>query len=173
MLELVVYHLDEPVSLELEHSLFTISKWESKHKKAFYGSRGKTPEEMLDYMRCMIMTPDVDRDLVFAFEPDDFTTVQNYIDDPMTASSIHTPQSSPTVADKEVLTSDLIYYFMTQLRIPFEADRWHIHRLLMLIEIISAKQESSSKKKPMNRAAAVSKYRELNAQRRKDTGSSG
>ena len=153
----------------LEHSLISLSKWESKWKKPFLSDKKKTPVETLDYIRCMTLTQNVNPDVYLNLSEDNISEVLDYIKDPMTATTIHyyKPQKKKT---REVITSELIYYWMLTYNIPFECQKWHLNRLLKLIEVCSAKSDTSKK---MSRAEILEQNRSLNEQRRKQFNTKG
>lgn len=145
MLELEVSTNEGTVKLQFEHSLRSVSKWESKTKKAFLGDREKLPSEMIVYFQCMLLSPEVDPDLVYACTPQQLDELTNYINESQTASSV--PQEQTSRFNAEITTSELIYFWMTALKINWEAQDWHLSRLMMLIEISSYKQQPAKKRK--------------------------
>jgi len=146
--------------LKLEHSLLSISKWESKWCKPFLGQERHTPHEMLDYIRCMTLNP-VSKDVYNALTEENMRAISDYINHPMTASKVY--DSSPHTNKKEIVTSELIYYWMLNYQIPFECEKWHINRLLMLIQICNAKNNT----KKMSKQEILAQNRALNRARRK------
>lgn len=155
-------------TLILEHSLVSISKWESKWHKPFLGKEDKTPEETIDYIRCMTITKNVDPNVYYALTPDIVKQINEYIENPMTATWFS--DKTHKKSSKEVVTSELIYYWMTALQIPFECDKWHFNRLMTLIQIASIKNQPPKK---MGKKEAMSQQRALNAARRAKSGSRG
>lgn len=149
-------------SIKLEHSLLSVSKWESKWCKPFLDKKPKTKEETLDYIKCMIITPMKDYDVVSSFGPEQFNKISDYIDSPMTATTVKffNEKKNPT---GELVTSELIYYWMVAHGIPFECEKWHINRLLTLIKVCNAKNQPEKKMGKINAAKMQSS---LNAQRR-------
>ena len=145
MLELAVVDEGKTVKLQFEHSLRSLSKWESKHKVAFLATREKTPSEMLDYYQCMLLSP-VEPEMVYLLEPTQMDELTEYINDNLTASSV--PNEGPTQYNSEVTTSELVYFWMTALKINWEAQDWHFSRLMMLIQITSYKQQPPKKRNP-------------------------
>lgn len=156
------------VTLELEHSLVSLSKWESKHEKPFLGKVEKTTEETLDYVRCMILTPNVSEEIVSKLSEKNITEVQEYIEAKMSATWFNDGPGAPK--SRDVITAELIYYWMVIFQIPFECERWHLNRLFTLIRICNIKQ---AKPKKMSRSELAARQRELNAQRREQLGSKG
>ena len=155
-------------TLTLEHSLVSISKWESKWHKPFLGKEEKTKEETLDYIRCMTITKNVDPNVYYALTPDIIKQINDYIENPMTATWFSDRHKGPK--NREVITSELIYYWMTALQIPFECDKWHFNRLMTLIQVASIKSQPPKK---MGKKEAMNQQRMLNAARRAKTGSRG
>ena len=154
-------------SLQIEHSLVSLSKWESKYKKPFISNFEMTPDEVLDYIRFMTITRNVDP-LVFQALPEEaLDKIKDYISDSMTATTF-TDESHG--GNRERITSEIIYYWMLSLNIPVEFERWHLSRLLTLIRVCEVK---SSKSKKMPRAEVANKYKELNAARKKKYNTKG
>lgn len=154
----------------LEHSLVSLSKWESRWHKPFLSSKKdlKTQEETIDYVRCMTLTQNVDPMVYYDMVPENYEKIQAYIDDPMTATTFSDLQKGHP--SSEIITSELIYYWMIAYNVPVEFEKWHLNRLLTLIKVCSIKNTSPkkmSKKEIMNRNAA------LNASRRQAYNSRG
>lgn len=155
-------------TLQLEHSLVSISKWESKWHKAFLGKREKTVEETLDYVRCMTLTQNVNPDVYRCLTAANLETIDKYIADPMTAT--HTPERSGGKKSGDTVTSELIYYWMISFNIPVEFQKWHLNRLLTLIRVCEMKNAPSKK---MGRNDLLRRNASLNAARRKQYHTSG
>lgn len=159
-------------TLTLEHSLISLSKWESKWKKSFLDRIEKeqlTREELLDYFRCMTLTQNVDPDIYYGFSDDIRAQILAYINDSMTATTF-SKVDDQRGGSKQIVTSELIYYWMTAHRIPFEAQKWHLNRLLTLIRICNIKNQEPKK---MGKNQLRSRNRALNAARRKKLNSTG
>jgi hypothetical protein len=156
------------VELQLEHSLISLSKWESEFEKPFLGKEDKTSEEVLAYIRCMIVTPNPPEDILQRLSKENLEAVNAYIDRKMTATWFSEQPGAPTT--REVITSELVYYWMTVFQIPFECESWHLNRLFTLIRICNIKQ---AKPKKMSRAEIAARNRELNAQRKAQLGTRG
>lgn len=172
MLELTVIDGDTEVVLSFEHSLLSLSKWESKYKIAFSTSRQKPHSEMLDYYQFMLTVPGVDPNLVYRLSPEQMDNLTNYINESRTASSVP-KDTSPAKGSTETVTSELIYYWMMGLKIPFNpAETWHLSRLMMLIQIASFKQQPEDKKKrPLGKI--MSEWRVENDRRKAEYNTSG
>ena len=149
------------VKLQLEHSLVSLSKWESEFEKPFLGNGGKAPEEILAYVQCMILAPNPPGEILHKLSKENLEVINAYIDRKMTATWFSDQPGAP--ASREVITSELIYYWMTVFQIPFECETWHLNRLFTLIRICNIKQ---SKPKKMSRAEVAARNRELNNQRK-------
>lgn len=162
----VVNQKDE--TIVLEHSLVSISKWESKWHKPFLSDKPKTNEESLDYIKCMTITQNVDPNIYKFLSKENFAEINKYIEDPMTASWVN--DANGKKGSREVITSELIYYWMIALNIPVEFQKWHLNRLLMLIRICNAKNQPPKK---MSKGDLMRRNRSLNAARRKASGSKG
>ena len=156
-------------TLQLEHSLVSLSKWESKWCKSFLSSReNKTNEETIDYIRCMTLTKNVDPNVYQCLTKQNIQDIHDYINAPMTATIL--PKDQNKRGSREVITSELIYYWMIALTIPPEYEKWHLNRRLTLINVCNIKNappKKRSKRDIMSRNAA------LNAARRKQFNSRG
>lgn len=156
------------VVLKLEHSLVSISKWESKWNKPFLTKNQKTTDETLDYIKCMTVTQQVDPEVYTHLTSKNIEQINDYIAAPMTATTFSEDKSSK--GGREIVTSELIYYWMFSLGMPKELEKWHLNRLLTLIRVFNIKNEppkKRSKRDLMSRNAA------LNAARRKQFNTSG
>jgi len=162
------FYVKETV-LCLEHSLVSISKWESKWKKPFLGSETKTAEEVLDYIKCMTITQNVPDIVYQCLTKENKDEIGAYIQDEHTATWFNEQGQKRT---SEVVTSELIYYWMTAFNIPFECQKWHLNRLLTLVKICSIKNDPKASKK-MSRQAVMRQNAALNKARRARTGSRG
>lgn len=153
--------------LELEHSLVSLSKWESKWNKAFLSKEPKTYEESIDYIRCMTLTQNVNPDTYLGLTNEQINEVNKYIEAPMTATTVNNKNSKRS---REIVTSELIYYWMISLQIPFECQYWHLNRLMTLIQVCNVKNAPPKK---MSKRSIMSRNAALNAARRKQLNSNG
>lgn len=154
-------------TLQLEHSLISLSKWESKWCKSFLNS-DKTDEEIIDYIRCMTLTPNVNPNTYYIISQKNIEAVNDYISAPMTATTFNEHNSK--AGNKEIITAELIYYWMIVNNIPFECQKWHLNRLLTLIRVCGIKNSPSKK---MSRRDVMSRNAALNAARRQKMNSKG
>ena len=155
-------------TLQLEHSLVSLSKWESKWCKPFLSQNDKTNEETLDYIRCMTITQNVNPDVYNRLSPSNIEEIYKYIGSPMTATTFR-----PDVKrgfDKEIITSEVIYYWMIASNIPMECQKWHLNRLLTLIRVCNIKNSPPKKR---GRKEIISEYAALNAARKKQYNTKG
>lgn len=147
-------------TLELEHSLVSLSKWESKWCKPFI-STNKSHEETIDYVRCMTLTPHVDPNVYMNLSNDNIIAINEYIKSPMTATWFS--NENKRGGNNETITSELIYYWMIALNIPFECQKWHLNRLLTLVKVCNIKNQPPKK---MSRNAILKQNAALNNARR-------
>lgn len=155
-------------TLQLEHSLISLSKWESKWCKSFIDSKDKTDEQMIDYVRCMTLTTNVNPEVYYCLSPDNIRQINEYIEAPMTATFFY--EDNNKGGKKETLTAELIYYYMIANNIPFECQKWHLNRLITLIRVCSLKNTPPKK---MSRRDIMSRNAALNAARRQKMNSKG
>lgn len=158
----------EDVIIDLEHSLVSLSKWESKHEKPFLGKSDKTSEELLDYIKCMVVTKNIDPEILNRLSEKNVGEIDAYLDSKQSATTFG--EMPETKGRGEIITSELIYYWMVAFNIPFECEKWHLNRLFSLIRICNIK---NSKTKKMSKGALSQRYKELNAQRKAQLGTSG
>lgn len=158
-------------TLRLEHSLVSISKWEAKWHKPFLTDEPKTNEEMLDYIKCMTITQNVDPNVYYCLSSSNKEDINKYIEDQHTATTIREGFGTGKMyRRKEIITSELIYYWMITLNIPMECQTWHLNRLLMLIRVCNAKNSPPKKR---SQREIINEYAELNAARRKQWKTAG
>lgn len=147
-------------NLKLEHSLVAIAKWESKYKKSFLHTENKTPDEMLDYIKMMTITPNVKDEVYLGLTSDQIMEIKKYMDDPMTATRF--TKKAGGGGGGRIITNELIYCWMAQLRIPYSCEKWHIARLLTLINVCSLENQPPKKmdqKSILRQNAAVNQAR--------------
>ena len=157
-------------TLRLEHSLVSLSKWESKWHKAFLSKKEKTREETLDYIKCMTITPNVESEVYDCLTPQNIDEIYTYINAPMTATVINEVNGGGGKASRDTITAELIYYWMISLQIPPEYEKWHLNRLITLIRVVSVKNAPPKK---MGMGDRIKQNAALNAARRKKSGSRG
>ena len=165
----------KPTTLQLEHSLLSLSKWESRWHLPFLGVKGGlTPEQMQDYVRCMTLTKNVPEKVYQYLTDENRRAIYTYINDPMTATTFREDQTEGQRTGPRktasVTTSEVIYYDMVELGIPFECEKWHLNRLLTLIRVCEEKHKPPKK---MGRNEQLSRQRALNAKRRREWGTRG
>lgn len=160
--------------LQMEHSLIALSKWESKWKKSFLDKLDSlTPEEMIDYFRCMSINSKADPS-VYAAIWNDFelrNKVMDYINDSMSAVKFKEDKEGPHSSIKDSLTSDIIYYWMVANQIPFDCEKWHVNRLISLVRICGIKNNAGNK--TMSKADLMRRNKDLNSARRSKMHSRG
>ena len=154
--------------LQLEHSLVSLSKWESKWHKPFLAKNNKTLEETIDYIKCMTITQNVNPNVYEHLTKQNMDMIGEYIDDSMTATFFTEEKMRRT--NSEIITSELIYYWMIALNIPFECQKWHLNRLLTLIKVCNIKNQPPRKMSTRDR---LSRNASLNEARRKKFNSKG
>ena len=148
-------------TLQLEHSLVSLSKWESKWEKPFLSQNRKSREESLDYIRCMTLTQNVSPDVYYGITDSLMAEVSAYIEAPMTATIL--PNNDKGI-NRDIITAEIIYYLMIALTVPFECQKWHLNRLLTLINVCNIKNDPGKK---MSHQEILRRNADLNAARRK------
>lgn len=155
------------VELNLEHSLLSLSKWEQKWKIPFLTDDEKTDEQSADYVQCMTLNENVDPSVYKHLPFNVIDQISSYINDPMTATTISQTKKS---GGRRIITSEVIYGWMVALNIPFECERWHLNRLLMLIQVCN---EQNTPAKKMSKKEIADQNRALNASRKAKLNSKG
>jgi hypothetical protein len=155
-------------TLVMEHSLVSISKWESIWCKPFLGKDPMTSEQTISYIKCMTITKNVDPNIYFCLTNSDIEKVRKYIEAPMTATTVY--DDSDGKGSKETITSELIYYWMLSLNIPVEFQKWHLNRLLTLIKVCNVKNKPPKK---MSKSEIYARNARLNAERKRRLGTKG
>lgn len=149
--------------LQLEHSLQSLSKWESKWEKPFLSDEPRTDEQTLDYIRCMTLTEDHTHNLEHAYTRltnEDYLRISEYIQASMTATWFNDKNSKPS---REVITAEIIYYWMIAHNVPAQYDQWHLNRLMALLKVCSLKSQPDKK---MSRQEILQRNARLNAERK-------
>lgn len=154
--------------LQLEHSLVSLQKWESKWHKPFLTNDEKTTEETIDYIKCMTITQNVKPEVYAHLSSENIRDIQNYISNPMTATTFS--NAGKQKKSKEIVTAELIYYWMIALNIPQEYKKWHLNSLLTLIRVCEIKNEPPKK---TSRQELTNQYAAMNAARRKKYNTKG
>lgn len=154
--------------LNLEHSLVSISKWESKWCRPFLSKAEMSVEEVLDYVKCMTLTQNVDPDVYNHLTSEHIDKVRDYISAPMTATVITEDKNGK--GSREIVTAELIYYWMIALQIPFECQKWHLNRLLTLVKVCNIKNQPPKKR---SQRELMSRNTALNAARKKQLNTRG
>lgn len=155
------------VELELEHSLASLSKWESKWEIPYFSDEAKSDEQVLDYIRCMVTNTEVDISVIMRMENEDLIRVKEHIEAKMTATWFSgQKQSGPA----PVVTNEVIYYWMVENGIPFECENWHLNRLLTLIKVCGEKRKPEKK---MSSSEIADRNRRLNEERLKKYNTTG
>lgn len=155
-------------TLELEHSLASLSKWESRWHKAFLSRQDKTFEETIDYIKCMTITRDINPNVYYNLTNENINQINKYIDEPMTATVISETNMGGT--SREPITAEIIYYWMVSLNIPFECEKWHLNRLITFIKVCSIK---NSPPKKMSKRSILRQNAALNEARKKQLNTKG
>lgn len=155
------------ITLELEHSLVSLSKWESKWEIPFLSSEDKTDEQVADYIRMMLVSGDFPEEVWEHLRKPHYDQINDYINAKMTATTVREHNKQP---QQEIVTAELIYYWMIALGIPFECEHWHLARLLMLIKVCNIKNGKPEKKSARDVAAERTA---LNAARKAKLGTKG
>ena len=154
--------------LRLEHSLVSLSKWESKFEKAFLGKEAKTNEELRGYIECMIQDGPTDQESLSRLTSRHFDEIRDYIESAQTATKFGELPKKTTKA--ETVTAELIYFWLVTFNIPFEVETWHLNRLFALVRICNMKNQKPTRK---SKAEMTRQYREMNARRRAELGTRG
>jgi hypothetical protein len=165
--EFVTVPATKAYDLMLEHSLISISKWEAKWHVPFISKEKRTEEQTIYYIKCMTINSGVPDSAYEHLTSDDIIKISDYINDPMTATTVAEDHGK---GNREVVTSELIYYWMTALQIPFECEKWHLNRLLKLIAVCNAKNTPPKK---MGKNEIMQRNKALNAARRAKYNSKG
>jgi hypothetical protein len=148
----------------LEHSLLSISKWEEKTHKPFFSQEEMAAEDLLYYIECMTVN-DVDKSIYLALTNSDISEIVEYMKDTHTATWFSkNSMPKPATTSSEAMTSELIYYYMSQVQLPIEMERWNINRLFVILRIAAIKSQPPKK---MDRRTAAKSNAALNRARLK------
>lgn len=164
--EVFIYGKEQ--TLKLEHSLVSLSKWESKWHKSFLHTENKTHEETLDYIKCMTLTQNVNPEVYRRLTEKNIEEIEKYIGDPMTATTFKEEKGGKK--DREIVTSELIYYWMVSYNIPSEYQKWHLNRLITLIRVCGVKNSPPKKMSMRDRINRNAEINRRNRQRFKSKG---
>ena len=156
--------------LTLEHSLASLAKWEAKWRKPFLTNKIKTVEETIDYIRCMTLNENVDPNVYNLLTTQNIEDINKYMDEPMTATWFNKDGRGSKGSNGEQITSEILYYQMVSLTIPFECENWHLNRLMTLIQVCSEKNKPP---KNMSKRERFNQNKSLNAARRKRLNTKG
>lgn len=148
-------------TFKIQHSLVSLSKWEEKWHKPFLSKTQKTQEELIDYVRCMTITQNVNPEIYNYLPTSIMNEIIEYMNDPMTATTIKKNDNRPP--NRQIITAEVIYGWMIGLNIPMEFQKWHLNKLMTLIEVVN---EQNAPSKKMGKNATLAQNRSLNAARR-------
>jgi hypothetical protein len=160
-------------TIELEHSLSSLSKWEEKWERPFLGKEQHTTEQTIDYIKCMTLTPDVPSEVYDRLSGENYQVISEYIAKKNSATFFMEKPGAQTRANNSVVTAELIYYWMFAHQLPAEFDQWHLNRLLTLIRVCNEKNAPSQKNKKMSQRDLAQRNRDLNAARKKQLQTAG
>ena len=153
--EMTTEFVMETTRIRLEHSLVSVSKWEAVWEVSFLGKKEKTNKQMLSYIELMLIDDDLSPEVFQRLIDKHLKEIKDYVAAPMTATKLHTDLNAP--GSREVITSELIYYWMISMNVPVEFEHWHLNRLITLIRVINLKNSpkkrmSLSERRALNRA---------------------
>ncbi|MCD8155153.1 MAG: hypothetical protein LUF78_10825 [Clostridiales bacterium] len=156
------FYMVKATTLRIEHSLISLQKWESKWHKPFLVDEEKTLEQTIDYIRCMTLNTTVDPMVYQALTPQNINEINDYINDPMTATWFKEEKGGRK--SREIITAERIYYWMIALNIPSEYKKWHLNQLMTLIRVCDIENRP---KKKMRKGELMRRNSSLNASRKK------
>ena len=170
----IFYTVDKDITIQLEHSLISLQKWEARWHKPFLNTSQKSIEQTIDYIRCMCLTSNVPDDAFYCIPEVEMDRISAYIDDPMTATKFREPStnSAGSSKKKELVTAEIIYYWMISYNIPSEYRKWNLNQLLTLIRVLNIKNDTSPKKK-RSRNAILNDFKSINEENKKKFGTKG
>lgn len=165
------FEYPQSFEVELEHSLASVSKWESIHEKPFLDNDAKTREERLSYVQCMSFSREISPEELLVLGSEEMDRIGAYIESKQTATRFAEMPKKP--GPIKIITAEVIYYWMVSFNIPFECEHWHLNRLLTLIRVCGSE---TAKHKPASKSEkrdAMKRMRELNEQRKAQLGTRG
>ena len=163
--------IEETRLLKLEHSLVSLSKWESKYEKPFLAQDNKSDEEVLDYIRMMDLETETPPEVFDKLTNEHYLEINKHINSKSTATWF--TKTEKRKGARQVVTSELIYYWMTSYEIPWDAETWHLNRLFTLIEVFNEERGSQDKKPKQGEQSLAAQRRALNEQRKRELNTSG
>lgn len=158
--------LEETWPLRLEHSLVSLSKWESKYEKPFLNNDEKSVDEVMTYIRMMDLDEETPPGVFQRISNEQYLAINEYINAKRSATWFNeTNKSKP---NSQTITSELVYYWMTSYEIPWDAENWHLNRLFTLLRVFSAERDTGDKSKKTNTQSLAAQRRALNEKRKKE-----
>lgn len=170
--EFVYKALNKPRTLQLEHSLVSLSKWESIWKKRYFPVENRTIDEIISYIKCMTITKNVEPEVYERLIHNQklINRITQYINDPMTATTFSRNIPGSNSSQNENISSELIYYWMIDNGVPVEFEKWHLNRLLTLLRVCNAKRGTGKK---MSQSEIMRQYKSINEANRAKFNSKG
>lgn len=163
------FHTYPSISVNLEHSLVSLYKWEAKWHIPYLSVKNFTAEQYLDYIKCMILNPPNEPTFINGLTSENIEEIQKYIADPMTATIISENSKEKNSINKTIITAEVIYSQMIANNIPFECQYWHINQLTSLIKTYDAKNNT----KKLSKQESIQRNAEINAKNRAKYNSKG
>lgn len=160
----------DTITLELEHSLVSVSKWESKFRKPFLANNEKSQEEIAGYFECMIISGDVPEKMSLRWSENNIAKINEYISSEQSATTFKETLDQKAAGRSEIITSELIYFWMVSYQVPLECENWHLNRLFALLRICNIKNTPPKKRSP---SEIAKERREINARRKQELGTTG
>lgn len=151
--------VEEKKNRHFENSLKAIAKWESKYTKSFFKDEDKNNDEILDYLSMMCEEEDISS-IDFINNPEAIELLLEYVNKKHSATTF---SSNLNENNSQIVTTELIYGYMSLGKIPYEAENWNIERLLNLVRVIG---ELNKPKEEMSRKDTMELHRKINQQRR-------